>query len=82
MNETKVARLKGLFTTVLVVVVIGLIIACGVYLQVYTTEVSTVMVENIFVDIDNDGDLDLLVSGEVVVNEPPFTETATDELTP
>jgi len=63
---------------ILCVVIIA--IGSGYFLLV-TTEVSTVMVENIFVDIDNDGDLDLLVSGEVVINEPPFMSMETDGLT-
>lgn len=65
----------------IVLVVVGLIIfAAGTYFQLFATEVNTVIVENLFVDVDNDGDLDLLVSGEVVINDPPLTRNDPNEL--
>jgi len=64
-------RIKILIIGVIIIVIIIVLGGAG-YLEFYTTEVSTVLVKNVFVDIDGDGDLDLLVSGEVVVNADPF----------
>jgi len=68
-KTTRVLIALGILSLVIVAIGSG-------YFLLGTTEVSTVMVKNVFVDIDNDGDLDLLVSGEVVINEPPFEEVS------
>lgn len=68
--ETKTKVILIAVVLIIAVVIIG----GGSYLEYYTSEVSTVTVQNIFVDVDNDGDLDLLVLGEVVINNPPFEE--------
>jgi len=67
----KLDKSKVIIIIIALVLMIGIAVS-AVYLEYFTTEVSTVLVKNVFVDIDGDGDLDLLVSGEVVVNADPF----------
>lgn len=77
MSETKTSRLSNWWKewrlTILAVILITIMIAITMNsIFTFVTDVPATHVENLFVDIDNDGDLDLVVSAEVVLNEGPF----------
>jgi hypothetical protein len=52
--------------------------AVGYFPQVSAAASSTV-VENVFVDIDSDGDLDLLLEGQVIFNSPLSARSSSDQ---
>lgn len=62
-------RMFAILVTLIVTIVLGIyILGASGYLA--PTNASAASVQNVFVDIDGDGQLDLLVKGEVIYNNP------------
>jgi hypothetical protein len=61
------ANLKWSLVAIIIILVA---LAAGVYVgaQAFSTQPQSIPVSNLFVDIDGNGQLDLIVSGEVILN--------------